>query len=73
MDATEQQVFLLRIALGDELFNRMARGLLADPRLQDPHTIDIVVRKNGVDKRIEADWVKQLARIVRDVALTAQE
>jgi hypothetical protein len=64
MEATEQQIYLLRVALGDELFELMARSLGADPRVQDAHTIDIVVRKDAVEKRIEGDWVKHLARIV---------
>lgn len=64
MDEIEQQTYLLRIALGDELFNLMERGLLGDPRLRDAHTVDLVVRKDAIEKRIEADWVKQIARIV---------
>jgi hypothetical protein len=69
MDTTEQQIHYLRMALGDDAFNLMVRCLRADPRSQNPHTIDIIVRKDAVEKRTEADWVKHIARIVKDVPL----
>lgn len=67
MDTIEQQVHFLRMAMGDDAFNLMVSSFSADPRIQSPHTIDIVVRKDAVEKRIEGDWIKTLARIVRNV------
>lgn len=69
MDTTEQQIHFLHMALGDDAFDLMVRSLRADPRVQGAHTVDIVIRKDGVEKRVEGDWIKYIARIVRNVAL----
>ena len=37
------------------------------------HYIDIIVRRNGKDERYEGDWLKDLPRLVREVARVAQE
>lgn len=67
MDLTEQQIAHLRIALGDSTFNSMVRTLQQDRRITNAHMVDIVVRKDAVERRMEADWLKTLARIVRGV------
>lgn len=55
----------LRIALGPA-YNYMVRTLQSDPRLPRAYLADIVVRKDSVEKRFEADWLKDLARLVKD-------
>jgi hypothetical protein len=57
----------LYLALGPSVYYYMVRSLQADKRAPVAKQIDIVVRKDGVEKRIEADWNKDLARLVRDV------
>lgn len=42
----------------------MARTLSHDHRIRSSKLVDIVVRKDGIERRIEADWVKTLAIIV---------
>ena len=54
----------LRIALGNRKFAYMARSLTRDPRTVRAKETDIVVRKDGVERRIEADWLRDLARLV---------
>jgi hypothetical protein len=65
--AIEQKVVLLRLALGDATFHSMARSLKQDPRIATAHNVDIVIRKDGVEHRIEADWLKEFAKIVEGV------
>lgn len=60
---------LLRIALGDRCYQYMVRTLCADPRLVSAREADVVVRKDGVERRIEADWLKPLARLVKGRSL----
>lgn len=55
---------LLRLALGKRDFEYMAMTLRQDPRLRRCKLADIVVRQDGMERRIEADWLKRLARIV---------
>jgi len=55
---------LLRQALGDRAFEYMCRSLAHDPRLRSARMVDIVVRKDAVERRIEADWLKAIAKIV---------
>lgn len=45
-------------------FGYVVRSLQADPRIRNPNTIDIIIRKDGVERRIEAQWLKELARLV---------
>lgn len=63
-DDNAGRVDALREALGDQ-FVYAVRTLQSDPRLADAHTVDIVVRKDGVERRLEADWLKALARLVQ--------
>jgi hypothetical protein len=67
MDLTEQQILHLRMALGEQTFAYMVRSLQSDRRITNAHMVDIVIRKDAVEKRIEADWLKTLARMVRGV------
>ena len=60
----KQQQILLRLALGDSKYHSMVRTLKQDPRILTAHDVDIVVRKDGVERRIEADWLKELAKAV---------
>ena len=63
----EQALIVLCDALGDTTFYYMVRSLQRDPRIRYAHTVDIVIRKNGLERRIEADWLKKLARYVEDI------
>lgn len=56
---------LLRLALGDSTYQYMVRVLNTDPRTPVAKDVDIVVRKDGVERRIEADWLKRIAKLVR--------
>ncbi len=42
----------------------MCNTFKTDLRVKSARQVDIVVRKDAVERRIEADWAKQLARIV---------
>ena len=55
---------LLRLALGKRAYEYMVRTLECDPRIRTARTVDVVVRKDAVEQRIEADWLKNIARIV---------
>ncbi len=55
---------LLRLALGRRTFDYMVRTLTYDYRLRSARDADIIVRKDGVEQRIEADWLKTICRIV---------
>jgi hypothetical protein len=55
--------FLLRLALGRRTYAYLCRSLAQDPRLPRAYMADIIVRKDGRERRIEADWLKKLARI----------
>jgi hypothetical protein len=55
---------LLCLALGPRTYKYAARSLKYDPRLRNCRMSDIVVRKDGFERRIEADWLKELATIV---------
>jgi hypothetical protein len=61
------RTWLLRLALGGRKFDYMVRSLKADPRTPGAKLVDIVVRKDGKERRIEADWVKTIARITYHV------
>jgi hypothetical protein len=56
---------LLRLALGKRTFEYMVRSIRHDPRTQSARLVDIVVRKDGVEQRIEADWVKKIAKYTK--------
>ena len=56
--------FLLWLALGPRIYDYMSRVLREDHRLRTCRMADIVVRKDGKERRIEADWLKSLATIV---------
>lgn len=55
---------LLRLVLGKRTYEYMQRTLAADRRLRTAYTVDIVIRKDGRERRLEADWTKALATIV---------
>jgi len=42
----------------------MCRSVQHDPRTRTAKEVDIVIRKDGMERRIEADWVKSVARII---------
>jgi hypothetical protein len=52
--------FLLRLALGKRTYAYMCRTLSQDPRLPRCRLADIIVRQDGREVRIEADWLKTL-------------
>ena len=54
----------LRFVLGRRTYEYMVRSLLWDERLKRARVADIVCRKDAVEKRMEADWLRNLARIV---------
>jgi len=54
----------LKLILGKRTYNYLCASLGYDPRLLKARTIDIIVRKDGREVRIEADWVKKIARIL---------
>lgn len=56
---------LLRLALGNRTFEYMNRSIKADKRTPGARLVDIVVRQDGREERIEADWVKYIARIIK--------
>lgn len=55
--------FLLRLILGRRTYRYMCQSLGQDRRLPKAYTADIVIRKDGRERRVEADWLKKLARI----------
>ena len=57
------RALLLRLALGESTFQYMLRSIKNDPRLPSARLVDLVVRKDAVEQRIEADWIKNIARI----------
>lgn len=56
---------LLRLAMGFGTYNYMCRSLKNDKRLPYARLADIVVRKDAKETRIEADWLRNLARIIK--------
>ncbi len=54
---------LLLIIFGKQ-YDYMARSVMFDNRVKTAKLVDIVVRKDGIERRIEADWIKNLAKIV---------
>lgn len=54
----------LKIALGPYTYKYMTESISRDRRTKNAKTVDIVVRKDGQERRIEADWVKDIARII---------
>lgn len=57
----------LRIALGGSTFDYMNRSVKTDKRTPSARMVDIIIRKDGREERIEADWVKTIARIIKHV------
>ena len=55
---------LLMLALGRRTYDYMVRSLSNDPRTRRARLVDIVVRKDAVERRTEADWCRTIARIV---------
>jgi hypothetical protein len=55
---------LLWLALGPRTYRYMAGTVRADKRCRNARMVDIVVRKDAVERRIEADWVKTIAQIL---------
>jgi hypothetical protein len=58
---------LLRLALGRSTFDYMLRSIKADKRTPGAKLVDIVVRQDAVENRIEADWVKTIARLTQHI------
>jgi hypothetical protein len=58
--------FLLKLILGKRTYYYLCASLGYDHRLLRAHTVDIVVRKDGQEVRVEADWIKKVARILGD-------
>lgn len=61
------QAWLLRLALGNRKFFYMTETLQHVVSMRGMHYADIRVRKDGQNHVVEADWLKDLQRIVRDV------
>lgn len=57
------RAWLLRLALGQRTFDYMLRSIKADKRTPAAKLVDIVVRQDAREERIEADWVKHIAQI----------
>lgn len=55
---------LLRLALGGRTYRYMCMSLSQDTRLRSCRLADIVVRKDGREVRVEADWLKKLCVLV---------
>jgi hypothetical protein len=62
---------LLRIVFGRD-YDYMARSLTHDPRAKKAKLIDFVVRKDGLERRIEGDWLRNMAKIVSTPKLEEQ-
>lgn len=63
--------WLMCLLWGRRTTDYMIRSLSQDPRLPRAKMADIVVRKDGHEVRIEADWLKTLSSrlpLVRRVA-----
>lgn len=59
---------LLWLALGPWTYSYMISTLAIDPRIKTARMVDVVVRKDGVERRFEADWIKHVARFCwRDI------
>lgn len=59
------KLFLLQLIFGKRTVNYMSITLFQDPRLLSVDAnADIVIDRNGQERRIEADWLKDLARVV---------
>jgi hypothetical protein len=56
--------FLLKLILGSSTYEYMVRSILWDPRVRNDKLVDIIVMKDGVERRIEADWIKKIAKII---------
>ena len=54
----------LRFALGSNDYKLLVSTCRQDPRLPRAYLVNIVVRKDGVEKTSEADWAKRMARLV---------
>lgn len=54
------QRVLLRIAFGPSLVRYMEKSVRFDPRTGSARWVDIIVRKDGHEIRVEADWVKHI-------------
>src|SRR5687767_14924300 len=61
--ASPWRCWLLRLALGRRTFDYMLASIKADPRTPGAKLVDIVIRQDAVEKRIEADWVKRIAQM----------
>lgn len=55
---------LLRIALGSRTYQYMCKSLSQDPRLRSAKLTDIIIRKDGREERVEADWLKTIGKMV---------
>jgi hypothetical protein len=66
--------FLLKYILGKRTYEYMCRTLSQDPRLRQARLADIVVRKDGREVRIEADWLRNLCVLVeKDLTIPVKQ
>ena len=56
---------LLKLVLGKRTYYYMCRTVLTDPRLISARDVDMVIRKDGTERRIEADWIKKITKIIK--------
>lgn len=57
------RTWLLRLALGQRTFDYMLRSIKADKRTPAARLVDIVIRQDAREERVEADWLKRIAQI----------
>lgn len=54
--------WLLCLAFGRRTARYIVQSLSQDPRLPRAKLADIVIRKDGREVRVEADWLKKMAK-----------
>jgi hypothetical protein len=64
--------WLLCLAFGRRKARYIVRSLSQDPRLPRAKTADIIIRKDGREVRVEADWLRDIARGLPLVARVPQ-
>jgi hypothetical protein len=60
---------LLRLAMGRRTFDYMLKSINHDPRTRGARMVDIVVRRDAVERRVEADWVKKICRLTAHIKI----
>jgi hypothetical protein len=54
--------------LGEGQYQYMVRTLNQDARTPVARDVDVVVRKDGIERRVEADWLKPIAKLVKGLS-----